>query len=128
MADKNSPCGDQGHTKEKPTGSERGRQPRADTQPGIQLWEEIWGGFLVSWKANSRTRWLLPDLRTKGQGRRHRGWEAGQAPVWAPVEPEVCIPGKGRKEAGGSPKSYKAMWAGLKTTQTVLPVPTHPQA
>lgn len=85
MADKNSPCGDQGHTKEKPTGSERGRQPRTDTQPGIQLWEEIWGGFLVSWKANSRTRWLLPDMRTKGQGRRHRGCEAGQALVWAPV-------------------------------------------
>lgn len=81
MADKNSPWGDQGHTRENPMGSERGREARADKQSGIQLWEEIWGCFLICWKA-SKTRWLLPNMRTKGQGRRHRECKALQALVW----------------------------------------------
>lgn len=84
MADQNSPWGDQGHTRKTPTGSERGREARADTQPEVQLWEEIWGGFFVCWKA-SRTRWLLPDMGTKGEGRRHLGRQAGRALLWAPV-------------------------------------------
>lgn len=67
----------------------RARSPAVGPPRGLR-------SFSVCWKA-SRTRWLLPNLRSKGEGPQHRGCDAGQARVWA------CLAGMGASRGSLQP-------------------------